>query len=119
MYENLTDYQKNWIDQHYDDPDAQEKLKAEFFDVVTEDQYRVLNNYLALNRAIHDANEYHLHLAEDIASIPDYYNYYTIFLEANLDVEELLKTEIDNSVRNPVDREHSFWLNVNTDSGSS
>ena len=22
-------------------------------------------------------------------------------------------------VRNPVDREHSFWLNVNTDSGSS
>ena len=23
------------------------------------------------------------------------------------------------SVRNPVDREHSFWLNVNTNSGSS
>ena len=22
-------------------------------------------------------------------------------------------------VRNPADREHSFWLNVNTDSGSS
>ena len=22
-------------------------------------------------------------------------------------------------LRNPVDREHSFWLNVNTDSGSS
>ena len=33
-----------------------------------------------------------------------------------VDIEEPLK---DTLVRNPADREHSFWLNVNTDSGSS
>ena len=98
MYENLTDYQKKWIVQHYDDPDVEQKLKAEFFDVVSEDQYRELKNYMALNRAIYDASEYHLHLAKDIASIPDYYTYYNIFLEAILDIEKLLEMEVDISV---------------------
>ena len=30
-----------------------------------------------------------------------------------------LNTATQGMVRNPVEREHSFWLNVNTDSGSS
>ena len=100
MRENLTDYQENWIDRHYDDPDAQEKLEDEFFDVVTEDIYRELKNYLALNQSISDAFKFHLDLAKDIASISDYHDN---FSGAILDIEALLKIEIDSR------DEHCFY----------
>ena len=91
MYEYLTDNQKDWIHRHRDDPDAQEKLKAEFYGVATGKQYRELVAYLELDRAISHA----FVLAEDIASISDYYHK---FSGAILDIEELLKTEVNHSV---------------------
>ena len=93
MYENLTDYQEDWVDRHYDDPDAQQRLKDEFFGIVTEDIYSELKNYLALNQSISDAFKFHLDLAKDIASISDYHDN---FSGAILDIEALLKIRIDS-----------------------
>ena len=92
MNEILTARIRDWIDQHYNDPDAEEKLKAIFSDVDT-NEYREAKSHLALNRAISDAYDYHL--AKEIASISDYHDN---FSGAILDIKKLLETVIDVSV---------------------
>ena len=98
MYKNLTEQTENWIDRHHDDPDVEEKLKAKFSDVDT-NEYREAKSHLALNRAISDAYDYHL--AKDIASISDYHDN---FSGAILDIEKLLEIVVDASVASRFNR---------------
>ena len=106
MYKNLIEQIENWIDRHYDDPDVEEKLKAKFSDVDT-NEYREAESHLALNRAISDAYDYHL--AKDIASISDYHDN---FSGAILDIEKLLEIVVDASVASCFNR--LLFVNVIT-----
>ena len=85
-------YMRGWIREHYEDPEALEKLNSEFSFLIPEVELKDIEDELKLYRELAFYDDL---LAKDIASISDYYHN---FCGAILDIEKLFKTKVDDSV---------------------